>query len=161
VIDLDEHVLHAVDIFFFCIPREETKPGVRDLQLELPAELRGLWRLYVDRARIILLANERSTKLLIAQGGAPMSDSAIYAIVVSRSEEVLGTRHNPHQARKALATDHGRWSGGDYLSPSAVLDSSPLTLQRHYVDLLAVQRIAEFDAATADDWRRAKGGDAA
>jgi len=109
----------------------------------------------------MILGTKRTARLLVAQGGAPMSDAAIYAIVVSRSEGILGVRHNPHQVRKALATDHGLWSGGEYLSASAVLDSSPLTLQKHYIDLQREQRIAQFDEATSGDWKKTEGGTAA
>lgn len=158
-IHLTENVRVSADgSVTICVPLEDTKPALRDMQLELPQELRGLWRLYVERARPALLCGNRTQSLLVAQGGGALSDSAIYAIVVARSEEVLGARHNPHQARKGLATDHGLWSNGDYLSVSAVLDSSPLTLQKHYADLQGEKRIARFDEATSSDWQRAKGG---
>lgn len=161
-LDLKKNIRHASDgTVTVCVPREITKPGIRDLQLELPRELRGLWRLYIEEARPLLLCGKRAHALFIAQGGRPLGDDAIYAVVVSRSEEILDAQHNPHQARKALATDYGLWSGGDYLSASAVLDSSPLTLQRHYAELRREERIASFDAATSGDWQKAIGGNAA
>lgn len=162
MLDLKKSVRESVNgLITVCVPREHTKPGIRDLQLELPRELLGLWRLYLGQARQMLLSGRRSSALFIAQGGSALGDNAIYTVVFSRSEELLGARHNPHQARKALATDYGLWSSGDYLSASAVLDSSPLTLQRHYADLRREERIADFDAATSDDWQRATGGNAA
>lgn len=162
MLDLKKNVRVTADgVVTLCVPREQTKPGIRDQQLELPRELCGLWRLYLEQARPVLLSQKRSNALLIAQGGRALGDDAIHAIVVSRSLEILRTRHNPHQARKALATDYGLWSGGDYLSASAVLDSSPLILQRHYADLRREERIASFDAATRGDWQKAIGGNAA
>lgn len=162
MLDMKQSVREAADgMIILCVPREETKPGARDQQLELPRELSGLWRQYLEQARPMLLSGKRSTALLIAQGGRVLGDDAIYAVVVARSEEILGARHNPHQARKALATDFGLWSNGDYLSASAVLDSSPLTLQRHYADMRREERIAAFDKATIDDWQKATGGNAA
>lgn len=162
MLDLKKNIRMSADgVITLCVPREQTKPGIRDQQLELPQELHGLWRMHLEQARPALLSGKRSSALFIAQGGRALRDDAIYAVVVSRSEGILGVRHNPHQARKALATDYGLWSSGDYLSASAVLDSSPLTLQRHYADLRREERIASFDAATSGDWHKAIGGNAA
>jgi len=142
-----------------CIAKEGTKPGIRDLVREVPVELHGLWREYVDRARPFLLAGERDHKRLwVGQGGSALTSAAIYAAFVTRCLEHGGVRHNPHQTRKALATDYAVWSGGDFLTASAVLDSSPLTLQRHYADLRQAGRVRTFDEQTAEHWMQPEGG---
>lgn len=162
-IDLAKHVRASQDgTITICIPREETKPGLRDLQLELPRELVGLWRLYVERARPLLAGKRKKTeRLFLAQGGKALSGAALYQVVTAKSLEILGRTLNPHQARKALATDHGLWSGGEFLSASAVLDSSPLTIQKHYADLQPRRRIGAFDSATKHHWEEIQGGKAA
>lgn len=136
-----------------CIPREQTKPGIRDLVRELPTELYGLWREYVESARPILLGRNRDhRRLWVAQGGGAMTSGSIYAAFETRCLEHLGVRHNPHQTRKALATDYFGWSGGDSLTLSAVVDSHPLTLERNYIQQKHEQAIRKFDEATGSRW---------
>src|SRR5690606_30311633 len=48
---IGEHIREGEDgAVLICIPKEETKPGVRDLVRELPAEHYGLWREYINWA---------------------------------------------------------------------------------------------------------------
>ena len=145
-----------------CLPREQTKPGIRDLVRELPTELYGLWREYVESARPILLGRNRDhRRLWVAQGGGAMTSEAIYAAFETRCLEHLGVRHNPHQTRKALATDYYGWSGGDSLTLSAVVDSHPLTLERNYIQHKHEHAIRKFDKATAGPWDSSEGQEAA
>jgi len=136
-----------------CYRREGTKPGMRDLQLDVPPESLGLWNFYLTDARPVLAGGEPEHDFVfIGQGGKPLTASAIAAIVSSRTKDVLGARKNPHLARKALATDFAEWSKGDFLTISAVLDTSPNTLQRSYAHLDRQRLIKEFDAATRSTW---------
>jgi hypothetical protein len=155
-----EHIREGEDgAVLICIPKEETKPGLRDLVRELPAELYGLWRENIDWARPILLSgNPDHGRLWVAQGGGELTSGAIYALFETRCLEQLGVRHNPHQTRKALSTDFYGWSGGDSLTLSAVIDSHPQTLERYYIQQKHEHATGEFDEATADSWESQDGG---
>lgn len=151
---IGEHIREGKDgTVLVCIPKEQTKPGIRDLVRELPAELHGLWRQYLDRSRPALLGRRRDHgHLWVAQGGGPLTSGAIYAAFERRCVEQLGVRHNPHQTRKALATDYHHWMPGDSLTLSAVIDSSPHTHERYYIHVEQRGMIRMFDEATRDPW---------
>ncbi len=137
-----------------CIPKENTKPRCRDLMHELPPELEPLLRDYLEKARPLLLgeAAEHAFLFVSSADGSPLSESGIYAQIIARTTEVLGSPSNPHLIRKSLANDYAHWSRGDYMTAAAVLDSSPLTLQRHYARLQAEAHIKNFDEATRHAW---------
>lgn len=160
---IGEHIREGEErTVLVCIPREQTKPGIRDLVRELPTELYGLWREYTNWARPVLLGRNRDhRRLWVAQGGGAMTSRAIYAAFETRCLEHLGGRHNPHQTRKALATDYYGWSGGDSLTLSAVVDSHPLTLERNYIQRKHEHAIRKFDNATSGPWDSSEGEEAA
>jgi len=153
-IDLRKHVRTGSDAsVLLCFRREETKPSIRDLTLELPREIMGLWNEYLGSARAILLGKRRDhEKLLVAQGGTALGPGAIRAMFTRRSEEFLKEERNPHQTRKALVTDFWSWSEGDSMTISCVVDSCPLTMERNYLDLQEQKKIENFDSKTQRAW---------
>lgn len=152
-LDMNANVKVGTDgTILVCVPYEETKPSIRDQQLELAKELNGLWKSYFS-ARMLLLGNSCTSAVWIGQGGAALTIGAIAAAFKRRTKEFLGTEHNPHQARKALATDFSRWTNGDYLTLSPVMDASTRTIQLTYANPLKVERVRNFDAATNKFWK--------
>ncbi len=157
---LKEHIRQSKDgNIVICIRKELTKPGQRDLVHEVPTELIPLFNYYLNNARKILLKGKRDHGVLFVSShdGFPIGSAAIYAMFATRSVEVLGEVHNPHQVRKAWATDFARWTKGDYMTASSILDNSPLTLQRHYAKIIREEQINDFDEATQDAWTISEG----
>jgi integrase len=160
-LELDEHVrLGENGDILMCIRKESTKPGIRDLVHEVPRELIPLIKYYLNDARRVLLKgrSEHQRLFVSSHDGAPLGKAAIYAMFVTRTADILGEVHNPHQVRKAWASDWARWTKGDYMTASSILDNSPLTLQKSYVKNIREEQIADFDEATRDAWTGAEGG---
>jgi site-specific recombinase XerD len=160
-LELDEHVRRGEKgEMFICIRKEATKPGLRDLVHEVPRELIPLIEFYLNDARRVLLKGHPDHKKLLVSShdGGPLGQSAVYAMFVARTADVLGEVHNPHQVRKAWASDWARWTKGDYMTASSILDSSALTLQKNYAKICPEEQIDEFDEETRPDWEQAEGG---
>ncbi len=158
---LKEHVRRSEDgNIVICIRKETTKPGRRDLVHEVPTELIPLFNYYLNNARKILLKGKRDHDVLFVSShdGSPIGSAAIYAMFVTRTAEILGEVHNPHQVRKAWASDFARWTKGDYMTASSILDNSPLTLQRHYAKIVREEQIADFDDAICYGWTMSERG---
>lgn len=138
------------------LPAHETKPGIRDLVHEVPDEIARILMCYIERVRPVLLQkNPDHGFLFVAQGGQPLEGSAVYAVFRTRTEEILGKTKNPHQVRKAWASGHSRWSKGDFLVASAILDSSPMTIQKTYQGNLCAESLVRHDALTETRWDEA------
>jgi hypothetical protein len=108
----------------------------------------------------VLLKGRRDQGVLFVSShdGRPISSGAIYATFVTRTADVLGEVHNPHQVRKAWASDFARWTKGDYMTASSILDTSPLTLQKHYSKVIREEQINDFDEATREAWTTTERG---
>lgn len=157
---LEEHVRRGENgEIVICIRKEATKPGLRDLIHEVPPELIPLIDYYLNDARRVLLKGRRDHQRLFVSShdGAPIGKAAVYAMFVTRTLDVLGEVHNPHQVRKAWASGFARWTKGDYMTASSILDNSPLTLQKHYAKIIREDQIADFDEATRSHWEKTKG----
>jgi hypothetical protein len=158
---LDEHIRcgDSGDMII-CIRKETTKPGLRDLVHEVPRELIPLIQCYLNEARRVLLRGMRDHGSLFvsAHKGTPLGSQAVYAMFITRTADILGEIHNPHQVRKAWATDWARWTRGDYMTASSILDNSPLTIQRSYARIIREEQVADFDQATRADWEHPEGG---
>ena len=141
-----------------CIRREYTKPELRDLVHEVPVELVPLFNHYLHDARNVLLKGQTHGTLFVScHDGSPITSAAIYAMFVTRTADILGEVHNPHQVRKAWASGFARWTRGDYMTASSILDSTPLTLQKHYAKIVKEEQIADFDEATSSAWQGTEG----
>jgi site-specific recombinase XerD len=158
---LDEHIRRGESgETIICIRKETTKPGLRDLVHEVPQEMIPLIEYYLNGARQVLLRgmHDHGSLFVSAHDGSPLGTQAVYAMFITRTADILGEVHNPHQVRKAWASGWARWTRGDYMTASSILDNSPLTIQQSYARIIREEQVADFDNATRADWEQVKGG---
>jgi hypothetical protein len=160
-LELEKHIRPGENgELIICTRKESTKPRLRDLVHEVPRELVPLIEYYLNDARRALLKGRRDHRrfFVSSHDGAPIAKAAVYAMFVTRTANILGEIHNPHQVRKAWATDWARWTKGDYMTASSILDNSPLTIQRSYAKIIREEQISDFDEATRAAWEHPQGG---
>lgn len=136
-----------------CIWREETKPNERDQVLEIPPELDGLFRHYleVDRPRII--GNRVDDGFLfVAEGGNGAKKGTPRAAFRIRMKEYLGVSMGTHALRKIWSPRYLRWSKGDYLTVMAILDTSLRNIIDHYRDGQDNEQAQDFVDNTNQIW---------
>ena len=113
------------------ISAAQTKPNRRDLLHDLPACFTSVIDFYVDHVRKKLVRGKHNS-LFFNHHGKPLAADLVYRAVTDRCQEILDTHHNPHQVRKAWTNEWLEYSDGDYITASAILDSSPSTLEKSY-----------------------------
>jgi hypothetical protein len=118
-----------------CVWKEETKPDERDQVLEVPPELDGLFRHYleIDRPRIIGSCKDDGF-LFVAEGGQGAKKGTPSAAFRNRMKEFLGVSMGTHALRKIWSPRFLDWSDGDYLTVMAVMDTSLRNIINNYRD---------------------------
>lgn len=118
-----------------CVWKEETKPDERDQVLEVPPELDGLFRHYleIDRPRIIGSGKDDGS-LFVAEGGQGARRGTPRAAFRKRMKEYLGVSMGSHALRKIWSPRYLDWSDGDYLTVMAVMDTSLRNIINNYRD---------------------------
>jgi hypothetical protein len=114
------------------IPKNETKARKRWLNHDVPHMFTYLIDFYIERVRHHLLKGRTEQALLVRQGGRAMTSASIYNRVTKHTEHVLNVVHNPHQLRKSWVTEFLDYSDGDYMTPSAIIDSTPGVIEEYY-----------------------------
>lgn len=118
-----------------CVWKEETKPDERDQVLEVPPELDGLFRHYleIDRPRIVGSCKDDGF-LFVAEGGQGAKRGTPRAAFRNRMKEFLGVSMGTHALRKIWSPRFLDWSDGDYLTVMAVMDTSLRNIINNYRD---------------------------
>lgn len=131
------------------IPKEETKPGKRMLNHDLPRMFTQLLDFYTQTVRPAF-AKKDHDYLLFNDRGGPMADGLLWQAFTAHTEDILGIVHNPHQVRKAWATAWLDYSQGDYITASALMDSTPRTIERSYEQRSTERAIRRMDEGLDD-----------
>lgn len=158
-ITVDKHlILPAAGLPKIAVPREETKPAIRDSILEIPQELVPLFHRYLYEDRLILLGVRASDHkaFFVSQGGAPFSLGNARSILRRRMLEEMGLNIGPHSARHSWTPRFLLWSQGDYLSAMAVLDTSLNHIETAYRDAQESERAASYFEKTERRWNQVK-----
>jgi integrase len=118
-----------------CVWKEETKPNERDQVLEVPPELDGLFRHYLEIDRLRIIGSEKDDGFLfVAEGGQGAKRGTPRAAFRNRMKEYLGVSMGSHALRKIWSPRYLDWSGGDYLTVMAVMDTSLRNIINNYRD---------------------------
>jgi hypothetical protein len=115
--------------------KEESKPEKADQILEIPPELAGLVRQYLNVDRPRLLGDRTDTgKFFVGQGGEALKKGSPRAIFRARVREFLRLNMGSHALRKIWTPRYLDFSHGDYLTVMAILDTSMRNIVNAYRD---------------------------
>jgi integrase/recombinase XerD len=102
-LEIGRHLVREGDRWFVIIPREEAKMGT-PIESPLPELLESYLAFYLDVVRQRLLCSPPCAALWVNSKGGRLSYLAIGRTIGGRSEDRLGVRITPHDARDAAAT---------------------------------------------------------
>lgn len=139
------------------VEKERTKPGLRDLLHEIPADFTFLFCHVVEIVNPILRGKKHSNEaLFVSCQGTPLTACGFYRVVTKHTREILGEERYPHLVRYAWITDFLVWSKGDYLNAAHIADTSPASMERHYTRICAKMSVAKFDENRGEAAKRAR-----
>jgi hypothetical protein len=135
------------------LPLEETKPRERDSLLEIPTELVPLLihYLHIDRPQLLGTKPDPGT-FFIAQGGEAMDGASLNIVFRRRMIEFVDFDGGPHSTRKTWTPRFLDWSGGDYLTAMAILDTSLEFIEGFYRDAQERNRAPKFTKFADEQW---------
>jgi len=116
------------------VPHYEMKNRRYPLEFDLPHELVPYLDFYIDHVRSRFLRDESRDHLWISWNGTAMAPNSIYHCMCRRTEELLGTRINPHLLRDCAASSLALESPEFARAAAPLLGhTSFATTERHYV----------------------------
>jgi hypothetical protein len=128
------HMKRRRGVWHIEVPHYDVKNRRFPLEFDLPPELVPFLDFYIDKVRSRFLRDEHSDHLWISWEGTAMSAQAIYSCLSRRTQELLGTRINPHLFRDCAASSLALESPEFALAAAPLLGHSNFaTTQRHYV----------------------------
>jgi integrase len=144
------HLIRSGELWLLEIPPEDVK-GKRALDFTISAGFSRRIDLYLGKFRPRIPGAEQHTGLWASNKAGPMSTSAIYNAICTRTEKAFGYRVNPHRFRHAAGT---LWSIEDPENVRGVKDllghaSYDKTTETHYV--MGQSRMAGRTLAKAID----------
>lgn len=130
------------------VPHYEVKNRRYPLEFDLPPELAPYLEFYIKELRPLLLRGAALDHLWISWDGTALTADAIYHCVSRRTQELLGTKINPHLFRDCAASSLA------LESPEFARAAAPLlghlsfaTTEKHYVQARQIQASRKLIAA--------------
>jgi site-specific recombinase XerD len=128
------HMTKLRGIWHIEVPHYETKNRKLPLEFDLPPELVPYLNFYIEKVRPRMLRDLQPDALWLAWGGQPMTESAIYHCLSRRTQELLGTKINPHLFRDCAASSLALESPEFARAAAPLLGhTSFATTERYYV----------------------------
>lgn len=142
------HMTKRRGVWHIDVPHYEVKNRRYPLEFDLPNELAPYLDHYLDKVRPLMFQTTIHDHLWIGWGGKPLTAHAIYYCLSRRTQEILGTKINPHLFRDCAASSLALESLEFARAAAPLLGHlSFKTTQRHYVQARQVDASRKLNDA--------------
>lgn len=128
------HLTRRRGVWHIDVPHYEVKNRRYPLEFDLPPELVPFLDFYIEHVRARFLRDEPRDHLWVSWDGTAMAPNSIYHCMCRRTEELLGTKINPHLFRDCAASSLALESPEFARAAAPLLGhTSFATTERHYI----------------------------